>query len=192
MYWRAISAGEKSGNLEVVLRQMADAVIGLGQQNAELLKRLEGVEGVSRTLDRRDLVRSEEELLGTVEKAIMADEVQGNLASKSPKAKARFRDDVARAFAARLQAGEKDTQAALKASLQENLARLEDYHDGFSKADVIPIGGLPSRGASRGLEPYRPTKAPEPVPVTSPQYGEYLKKMLEHAMPEIIRGAEES
>ena len=180
----AAGGGAQGGpNVESVLRQMADAIINIGKQNQEYAKRIELIEGTTKGLRALDLERAEAELVDSVAAAIAADPVQSRLSAESPDFLRQAKADAVRALRDRLNGGfvkaREDLPKAIKESLQEARAAQDNYFDGFEKAGGgVPIGGLPSRGAAKGLERYAPKKAPEPVSMTDPGYGQYLLDSL--------------
>jgi len=176
--------------VDQLLGQMADAVIAVGKQNEQLKERLEQLEGGFSTLDKRDMGRAEQELMQEVESAIRTDDFHGDFAGKSVKYLNRLKKDTASILARRLQGGEKDIQKALKESLEEARAALEDYSDAFTGDDIPSLSGLPSKGSS--LDAYRPRKAPDPVSMTDPAYGENLMERIEAWLPELQRDADRS
>jgi len=182
--------GQPQPQVEQLLGQMADAVIAVGKQNEQLKTRLEQLEGTTSTLDRRDLGRWEQEMLQDVENAIRKDDFHGDFAQKSPSYLNRLKKDTAVILGRRLQAGEKDTDKAIKESLEEARAALEDYSDAFTKDDIPSLSGLPSKGSR--LDAYRPRKAPDPVSMTDPKYGENVMERIEAWMPELQREADSS
>ena len=176
--------------VEQLLSQMAEAVIAVGKQNEELKGRLEQLEGGVKTLDTRDMARAEQEMMAEVENAIKADEFHGDFAGKSPRYLNRLKRDAASIMARRLQSGEKDIQKALRDSLDEARAALEDYSDAFAGRDIPSLSGLPSKGSA--LDAYRPKKAPDPVSMLDPKYGENLMERIEAWMPDIQKEADGS
>ena len=175
-----------------VLKQLADAVIGMGQQNAELVERLKAVEGKTGLLTTRDYNRAGEELMARVESSVLADDVQGSLAKASPEAMAQLKADISRSLSDKLRGGATDVDRALKESLQENLARVSNYGAGFAGVagpDEFPISGLPSRGAWRGVESLKPRKEPEYVAPHKPGFGKYIEQLIESNWPKIVANA---
>jgi len=176
--------------VEQLLSQMAEAVIAVGKQNEQLKGRLEQLEGGVKTLDQRDMGRAEQEMMQAVESAIRADDFHGDFAGKSAKYLNRLKKDASAILARRLQTGEKDIDKALKESLEEARAALEDYADAFAQDDIPSLSGLPSKGSL--FDAHRPKKAPDPVSMTDPKYGENIMERIEAWMPELQREADSS
>lgn len=176
-------------SVEGLLGQMADALIAVGKGQEALKGRLDSMEGGFKTLDTRDMARAEQEMMNDVETAIRNDDFHGDFAEKSPRYLGRLKKDTAAILARRLQSGERDISKAVKESLEEARAALEDYSDAFT-TDSIPLSGLPSGGSA--LDAYRPKKAPDPVSMTDPKYGDNLMERIEAWIPELQKSADRS
>lgn len=180
----------QAAQVEQLLGQMAEAVIAVGKQNEQLKGRLEHLEGGVKVLDTRDMGRAEQEMMEAVETAIKADDFHGDFAGKSPKYLGRLKKDASAILARRLQTGERDINKALTESLEEARAALEDYADAFSGGDIPSLSGLPSKGSL--FDAHRPKKAPDPVSMTDPKYGENIMERIEAWMPELQKDANSS